>query len=106
MRVYIAGPYTNGDVALNVRAAIEAADALIVAGHAPFVPHLSHFQHMMRPQPYETWLRLDMEWLPQCEALIRLPGDSSGADAEVDEAQARGMPVYRSVADFWAAHCL
>ena len=29
MKVYIAGPYTKGDVAINVRNAIEAADRVL-----------------------------------------------------------------------------
>lgn len=42
-RVYVAGPYTNGDVAVNVRTAYEAADRLADLGFAPFVPHSTHF---------------------------------------------------------------
>ena len=73
IRVYVAGPYTHGDVARNVAAAMRAADALIRADAAPFVPHLSHFQHMAHPQPYEVWTALDFAWLETCEALLRLP---------------------------------
>ncbi len=51
--VYVAGPYTGGDVAMNVRQAKEAADALIEDGYAPHVPHLYHFLHMHNPRVYE-----------------------------------------------------
>ena len=71
IRVYVAGPYTHGDVARNVAAAMRAADALIRADAAPFVPHLSHFQHMAHPQPYEVWTALDFAWLEVCDALLR-----------------------------------
>ena len=80
MRVYVAGPYTLGDVALNVRAAIDAGNELLHNGHAPFVPHLSHFWHIIHPVEYRVWLAFDIEWLKVCGALIRLPGDSAGAD--------------------------
>lgn len=35
-RVYVAGPYTKGDVAVNVRNAYEAANRLADLGFAPF----------------------------------------------------------------------
>lgn len=97
LRVYVASPYTQGDVAANVAAAMDAADTLIRAGFAPFVPHLSHFQHMMHPHPYDTWIALDLCWLEVCDALVRLPGPSAGADAEVEWCVVHGVPVFDSV---------
>jgi hypothetical protein len=93
-RIYIAGPYTNGDVAINVRRAILAANDLADRGFAPFVPHLTHFWHLLIPRPYQFWLDLDMQFLSCCEALLRLSGVSLGADTEVAEAQQQGMPVF------------
>lgn len=92
-RVYIAGPYSNGDVALNVRRALEAAHLIYNAGHIPYVPHLTHFWHMMFPRPYEEWLHLDNQWVPLCHILLRLQGESSGADKEVTFARTLQMPV-------------
>lgn len=86
MRIYIAGPYTKGDVVQNVRAAIEAGDKVAAMGHIPFIPHLSHFWHMLFPHEYTFWLKQDLEWLKVCDAILRLPGDSNGADREVEEA--------------------
>jgi len=100
MRVYIAGPYTKGDVALNVRAAIDASHELMNMGYAPFVPHFSHFQHMIHPREYEDWLTYDFVWVRQCEALVRLPGESADADREVELAKELGIPVFYSVQDF------
>lgn len=100
MRVYIAGPYTKGDVAQNVKTAIKAADTLMKMGHTPYCPHLTHFQHMMFPQPYETWLAHDFEWLKLCEAVYRLPGESNGADRECQVAAECGIPVFRYITDF------
>ena len=96
-RVYIAGPYTKGDVALNVRNAFEVANRLADLGFAPFVPHATHFWHMLFPRPYEYWLELDNEFLPCCAALLRLPGESSGADKEVELARTLGIPVFTSI---------
>lgn len=102
IRVYVAGPYTKGDVAVNVREAILAGGRIYDAGMVPFVPHLTHFWHTVAPRPYEDWLRLDMEWLRVCDALLRLPGDSSGADKEVAEAVRLGLPCFEYHADLLA----
>lgn len=93
MYIYIAGPYTQGDVAVNVKTAMDAADALIAVGHAVFCPHLSHFLHLNQPRPYEVWLRHDLAWLPACHWLVRLPGESPGAEREVAEARRLGIRV-------------
>jgi len=63
MKVYIAGPYTIGDVAQNVRNAIEAGDQVLKLGHIPFIPHMMHFWHLLFPGPYEQWLQWDLSWL-------------------------------------------
>jgi hypothetical protein len=97
LRVYIAGPYTRPDPCANTHRAIAAADRLWDAGFIPFVPHLSHFWHTMSPRPYEDWLAYDLEWLRCCDVVLRLSGESSGADREVREAEALGIPVYHSV---------
>lgn len=97
--IYIAGPYTLGDVAVNVRTALDAAEACLAAGLAPYVPHLSHFWHLVYPHPAETWLALDAVWLAHCGAVLRLPGVSRGADLECAQAYARGIPVFFVLAD-------
>jgi hypothetical protein len=99
-KVYIACAYTKGDPCLNVRSAVFAADRLLDAGYAPLVPILSHLWHLISPHDYETWMRLDLEWLPCCDALVRLPGESSGADREVAEARRLGIPVFMGVDAF------
>lgn len=92
-RVYVCGPYTLGDVADNVRVAIETAHILMNAGCAPYVPHLTHFWHIHRPRQYEEWIALDLEWLRLCDVVVRIPGQSRGADLECAEAARLGIPV-------------
>lgn len=96
--VYVAGPYSS-DPVLGTRAAIEAADWLAQRGFVPFIPHLTHFWHFLIPHPYEFWLEQDLEWLKKCDALLRLPGESSGADREVTMARTWHIPVFFDVAD-------
>lgn len=96
-KIYVAAPYTKGDVAINVKNAFDAANRLADLGFAPFVPHYTHFWHMMFPRPYEFWLALDNEFLPCCQAVLRLAGESSGADKEVELAISLGIPVFRDI---------
>ncbi len=99
MRVYVAGPYTKGDVSLNVKEAVRVSDELLGLGYAPYCPHLTHFWHMLFEHDYQTWIDLDNEWVTCCDALLRIPGESSGADGEVALAESLGLPVLFSVAE-------
>lgn len=94
MRIYVAGPLSTGDVSANVRRALAVATRLLDAGHAPFVPHLSHFWDLVHPRDYERWMALDIEWLSTCDALVRIPGPSAGADREVARCEYLLVPVY------------
>ena len=54
--IYLCGPYTLGDPVLNVRAMVAAAEAVVAAGHIPFVPLLDHLWHLASPHPWEYWI--------------------------------------------------
>ena len=95
--VYVAGPYTHGDVPSNVRRAIEAADQLANLGFAPFVPHLYHFWDMVAPRSYEFWVDMDNQFLKKCDSILRLEGHSPGADAEEVLGTTLGMPLFYSI---------
>lgn len=97
IRVYIASPYTKGDVAVNVRTQLEMANKLMDFGFAPFAPLYSHFQHMAFPRPYEDWIKIDLEWVKVCDAVLRLPGESKGADGEVEFAEQLEIPIFYSL---------
>ena len=97
LKVYVAGPYSNGDVAQNVANAIKAGDELLEAGHIPFVPHLTHFWEMQHSHEWGEWLDYDIEWLKECDILLRLPGKSTGAEIEMQVALAHGIPICYSV---------
>jgi hypothetical protein len=99
MRIYIAGPYTKGDVAQNVKNAIDVADELLAKGHIPYVPHLTHFWHFVSPKPWDVWLKIDAEYLVLCDAVLRIPGESVGADKEVQLAKEKGMTIYFDIGD-------
>jgi len=95
--VYIASPYTLGDVAQNVRIQFQAAEELKEAGFLPFPPLFSHFWHFMNPHPWEYWMEMDREWVQKADCILRLPGASKGADEEVALATKLNIPVFYSV---------
>jgi hypothetical protein len=99
LRVYIAGPISIGDRTLNLRAAILAGDAVLRAGHLPFIPHLNEAWHLVCPHPAEDWYEWDNYWLAVCDILVRLPGESPGSDNEEDLARSLSIPVF-SLEDF------
>ena len=96
--VYIAGPYTNPDPVENTHNVIQVANQVIEAGFVPFVPHINLVWHLVTPKPPEFWYEWDLEWLERCDCLLRLPGESSGADKEVERAKELGIPVFDTVA--------
>lgn len=93
--VYIASPYTVGDVAVNVKRQIDFANKLIDLGAVPIVPLYFHFQHLVHPKPYDTWTELDLALLLKCDLLVRLPGESKGADYEELMATKSGINTIR-----------
>lgn len=105
IRVYVAGPITKGNVMHNIHAAIKAGDQLMRLGFCPFVPHATCFWDIISPHTYEEWMAYDEEWLKVCDALLRIPGESTGAEKEILVALDLDIPVFHNVADLveWAA---
>jgi len=111
--ILIAGPYRSGtgdDPALldaNLARLEEAAWPIFRAGHVPMIGEWVALP-VMRGAGwggvgdevaagilYPTADRL----LQHCDAVLRLPGASSGADNDVRLAVERGLPVFHDVAD-------
>lgn len=103
IRVYVAGPYSSHPET-GTNNAIDAGDMILALGFIPYVPHLSHFWDKRHPHSWETWMALDYHWLHLCNALLRLPGDSRGADQEEVWARGANIPVFYSVEELvkWA----
>lgn len=96
-RVYVSGPLTLGDRETNVRQAVITGLGLIYHGYAPLIPHLTHYADPQGDIAHEVWMEVCLPWVAASHALLRLPGTSVGADAEVAEAEVRGIPVFHSL---------
>ncbi|MET3511183.1 MULTISPECIES: DUF4406 domain-containing protein [Plantibacter] len=107
--ILIAGPYrsgTGGDpdaIARNLERLEAAAAPIYALGHVPMIgewvalPILRGIDTASGDGDvmYETARRL----LQHCDAVLRLPGESSGADTDVAIARERGIPVYTALSE-------
>ena len=74
---------------------------LVEMGLSPLLPQLTEFIEIecgIR-LPHATWMDLDMPWVEASDIVLRLPGDSAGADIEVAHARRHGIPVVFSFAE-------
>lgn len=92
MRIYISAPYSSNPFEWTKRV-LDLGTSLLDLGHTPFLPHLTHFWDFLRPRPYQDWLDYDLEWLRQCDLVLRIEGESKGVGLEVAEALRLAIPV-------------
>lgn len=107
IKVYVAGRMTNGGHANgydlhSIREAILISNQLVQRGYVPYCPQLTLLAELIYPIPYESWLGIDFAWIDVCDVVLRLPGESKGADREVAFATDRGIPVVYSVEELVA----
>lgn len=104
LAVYLAGPISVGDKLDNIRRALLEGGRLRAAGYATFIPHRDVLDQLVAgPAAYEVLMAEDLEWVERCDVLVRLPGESPGADREVARAREIGRPVFHGVDDFLRA---
>ena len=95
-KVYIAGPYTNGDTIWNIREAVRHGNMIFNYGMMPFIPHLTGFWDFLVTRDIKDWYEYENEWLVMCDAVWRIKGKSKGADAEVKLAKKKGIPIFNT----------
>lgn len=104
MKIYVAGPYSADTWAKkqsNTDRAVWAGLEILMKGHNPYVPHLSHYidEKAIDAQitiDWQTWMDIDFQWLDACDAILYLD-PSKGADMELTKAKADGKIIYYSV---------
>lgn len=92
--IYVAHPMGKSEVMpANCERAIAFADKVYALGAVPFIPALTVGWHQLFPKDYEAWMALDFAIIARSDALVRVPGESPGADREVAFAKQHGVPV-------------
>jgi hypothetical protein len=113
LMILIAGPYRSGTrndpalIAANLARLEEAAWPLFAAGHVPMIgewvalpvmrsaPVAEHDGSLADRVLYPTAQRL----LTRCDGVLRLRGESAGADQDVATARRLGLPVWHRIED-------
>lgn len=92
--LYIAGPYTHPDPVENTHRACRVATIVYEqTDWVPYVPHVSLVHHLVTPRPPEWWYEFDLHHLAKCDGIVRLPGESHGADREMEVARSLGIRI-------------
>ncbi len=99
--VYIACPMTQGFWTHNVRKCLQYAEELRAKGYSPYVPVLTWFWDMVHPHSHESWLEYDFGLVAVSDAVLRIPGESEGADLELDYAVRNNVPIFTSINDLY-----
>ena len=113
LMILIAGPYasgTNGDPKLmqqNLDRLEKAAWPLFEAGHIPMIGervalpvlHSAGASGPGDPLAEQVMYPTAERLLQRCDAVLRLPGESRGADHDVAIARSRNLPVYFNLCD-------
>ncbi|PYE37840.1 phosphoglycerate kinase [Rhizobium sp. PP-F2F-G38] len=113
MLILIAGPYrsgTNDDpakMAANLKVLEAPSHALFQAGHVPMIGewvalpiwHAAGGKTVGDALYEEIFHPVAGRLLALCDAVLRLPGASKGADNDVRIARERGIPVYERLED-------
>lgn len=112
--VYIAGPISKGPLQDNINRANDAFFRLVKAGVSAIAPQWSCYSGPamvngdgqvyaiattggMSGISYENWMMVDVEIVLRCDGVLRLDGESQGADIECGVARGNHIPVFHSV---------
>jgi dCMP deaminase len=122
-RVYVSCPISRPDTLNglyhNIAQADRASAELMRRGYSFFNPALScylggaqpasssipvvhavadrHANDEFQQFAHGDWLDMDFAWVAASDAVLRLPGESTGADAEVKFAESLHIPVFTSI---------
>lgn len=96
--IYVSGPITLNPFGC-VRESMPVFEWLLDHDYTPFMPQWSVIAEIVKSLPYEKWMEYDLRVIRYCDALVRLLGESPGADRECAFAEEIGIPVFQWDAD-------
>jgi hypothetical protein len=113
MTILVAGPYrsgTGGDAALierNLHGLEQAALAIYRRGHVPMIGEWLALPLAKAAGSASLGDAISEEFLypasrrllSRCDAVLRIGGESKGADEDIRAAQRLGLRIYRDIAD-------
>jgi hypothetical protein len=111
LMILIAGPYRSGThdapdrMAANLQALEQYALPLYRAGHLPMIGEwvalpiirAAGSERVGDPVYQEYLYPVASRLLERCDAVLRIPGESKGADQDVRIAQQRGLHVFHKL---------
>lgn len=105
-QVFISGPLgAEADWPANVREACRLAEIVSELGFAVVVPHCFVEWHRHYPAEYERWIERDLRLVECSDLVLRLPGESPGADLEceyaIDMSWQERPPVVERLPEDW-----
>lgn len=108
MLIMVAGPYSAPDAqgrAANLRRMNEAAVDVARRGHIPIIgvnAALPVLEAAGLPFSHPWMMAISLALAERCDGCLHI-ANSPGADREADSFRARGLPVWRRVADLPSA---
>lgn len=98
IKVYLAGPYTfpKGEEQENVNRMIDYAQQ-IPDKFWVYIPLLIHYIQIRHPKSYKYCMQYEQVAIDVCDCLLRMSGESKGADEEIKYIKKQGKPVFYSV---------
>ncbi len=95
--VYLACPMRIGHWSNNVRKAATIGRQLMDAGYAVINPMGSWLLDLAVPTKFEDWIECDYGLIAVSDCVLRIEGESEGADLEVERADGIGKDVFLDV---------
>ena len=99
--IYLACPMTIGGFSYNTRACLEVANRLMAKGYCPIPPVLTYLWNLYSPKTHEDWLQHDFALIAVCDGVLRLKGESVGADREIEYAKGIGVDTFEHEYDLF-----
>ncbi len=101
--VYLACPMRKGSWTDNVRKAAKVGRDLMLKGYSVINPMGSWLLDTAAPMKFENWIENDYGLIDASGAIFRIPGESEGADLEVQYANSTSKPVFYDLTELYGS---